>query len=61
MWSLWEQGASVLVAAARNVYLATSRFCTRHVMNGTTHLDGYESPLRLNLLVCNLFCHGWGR
>lgn len=42
MWSLWEQGASVLVAAARNVYLATSRFCTRHVMNGTTHLDGYK-------------------
>lgn len=38
MWGLWELGASGLVAAARNVYLATPSFCTRHVMNGTPHL-----------------------
>lgn len=42
MWSLWEQGASPLVGAARNVYLATPRLCTRHVLKGTMHLDGWK-------------------
>lgn len=38
MWSLWEQGASPLVAAARNVYLAAPRLCTRHVTKETMRL-----------------------
>lgn len=36
MSSLWERGVgSLLVSAARNVCLATPRFCARHDMKGT--------------------------
>lgn len=36
MSSLWERGVGSLpVSAARNVCLATPRFCARHDMKGT--------------------------